>query len=108
MLKQLNRDERLRLMQFICSFAWADLQIRPEERAFVARMIGRLKLEEEEQRQVQAWLEMPPSPEGVDPTQIPMEHRKLFVETIAALITADGEISPEEAENLSLFMQLVS
>ncbi len=107
MLDQLNRDERLRLMQFICSFAWADLQIRPEERSFVARMIGRLELDDVERRQVQEWLKTPPSPEEVDPTSIPLEHRRTFVESIEGIISADGEISAEEYENLMLFKQLL-
>jgi len=107
MLDQLNRDERLRLMQFICSFAWADLQIQPEERSFVARMIGRLELDDAERRQVQEWLKTPPSPEGVDPTSIPLEHRRTFVESIEGIISADGEISAEEYENLMLFKQLL-
>ncbi len=108
MLDQLNRDERLRLMQFVCSFAWADLQIRPEERSFVARMIGRLELDDVERRQVQEWLKTPPSPEGVDPTSIPLEHRRTFVESIEGIISADGEISAEEYENLMLFKQLLA
>lgn len=108
MLDQLNRDERLRLMQFVCSFAWADLQIRPEERSFVARMIGRLELDDDERRQVQGWLQTPPSPEGVDPTSIPLEHRRTFVESIEGIISADGEISAEEYENLTLFKQLLA
>ncbi len=108
MLDQLGNDERLRLMKFVCSFAWADLKIRPEERAFVARMIGRLELDNEERRQVEAWLRMPPSPEGIDPTTIPLAHRKTFIESIEGTISADGEVSAEERENLSLFMQLLS
>ncbi len=108
MLDQLDRDERLRLMKFVCSFAWADLKIRPEERAFVARMIGRLELDNEERRQVEAWLKMPPSPEDIDPTTIPLAHRKIFLESIEGIITADGEVSAEERENLSLFVQLLS
>ena len=51
---------------------------------------------------------MPPSPEGIDPTTIPLAHRKTFVESIEGIIIADGEVSAEERENLSLFMQLLS
>ena len=108
MLESLDRSERLQHMKFVCSFAWADLKIRPEERAFVTRMIGRLELDNEERRQVEAWLKMPPSPEGIDPTMIPLAHRKTFVECIEGIISADGEVSAEERENLSLFMQLLS
>ena len=57
MLGQLDRAERLRLMKFVCSFAWADLEIRPEERAFVARLVRRLELDPDERRRVESWLE---------------------------------------------------
>ena len=29
------------LMRFVCSFAWADLEVKPEERKLVARLIRR-------------------------------------------------------------------
>ena len=106
-LDRLDRGERLRLMKFVCSFAWADLQIRPEEREFVARMIERLGLDEAEARQVASWLKLPPRPESVDPTQIPIEHRRLFVESIQGIIEADGEIAVEERENLDLLRRLL-
>jgi tellurite resistance protein len=97
----------MRLMQFVCSFAWADLEIRPEERSFVARLISRLDLDRSEARQVAAWMELPPEPEGIDPTLVPLEHRKLFLESVEGVIHADGEISPEERENLTLFRHLL-
>jgi len=28
-MDHLTRDDRLRLVKFVCSFAWADLEIRP-------------------------------------------------------------------------------
>ena len=106
-LARLDRGERLQLMKFVCSFAWADLEIRPEEREFVARMIRRLGLDEGEARQVASWLELPPHPESVDPTQIPIEHRQLFVDSIHGIIEADGEVAPEEQENLDLLEKLL-
>ena len=98
----------MRLMKFVCSFAWADLEIRPEERDFVADMVRRLELDEEEKRRVEGWLELPPSPEAVDPTRVPMAHRRLFVEAVEKVIIADGEIAPEERENLRLFKSLLA
>jgi predicted RND superfamily exporter protein/CRP-like cAMP-binding protein len=92
----LARDQRMRLMRFVCSFAWADHAIQPEERTFVARLMRRLELDVGEQRQVEAWLREPPEP--VDPAEVPPEHRLLFVESVAALLLADGEIAPEELE----------
>ncbi len=106
-IARLDRSERLQLMQFVCSFAWADLEIRPEEREFVARMIRRLGLDEDEARQVAGWLKLPPRPESVDPTQIPIEHRQLFVDSIRGIIEADGDVAVEEQENLDLLEKLL-
>jgi len=52
-------------------------------------------------------LEVPPPPEEVDPTDIPREHRQLFLDTIRDVITADGEVARDEWENLALFEQLL-
>ena len=46
MLSKLSRPERLRLMRFVCAFAWADLQVRKEERTFVKRLMDQLELDE--------------------------------------------------------------
>ncbi len=107
MLDQLDRRDRLRLVEFVCSFAWADLEIQPEERTFVSRLIRRLDLDEQEDLQVQQWLDRPPSLDDLDPTSIPAEHRRLFVEAIGGLISADGEISDEERETFEIFQQLL-
>ncbi len=107
MLEELDRDERLRLMRFVCSFAWADLEVQSEERSFVSGMIRRLDLDDMEKRQVEEWLETPPPPESVDPTQIPLEHRQLFVQCVEEVVGADADVSPEEGENLTLFKELL-
>ena len=103
----LNRNDRLRLVKFVCSFAWADLEIRPEERAFVDHIVQSLELNAEDQSKVKGWMEVPPSPESVDPTQIPLAQRKLFLESIEGVICADGEVAPEERENLALLRELL-
>ena len=51
MLDQLDRSDRLRLVEFVCSFAWADFEIQPEERDFIAQLIRRLELGDEDDRQ---------------------------------------------------------
>jgi hypothetical protein len=106
-IQALDRGARLQLMKFVCSFAWADLEIRPEERAYVGALITRLELDPDEQRQVEGWLKLPPRPESIDPTQIPSEHRRLFVDAIRGIIESDGEVSAEEQENLSLLEMLL-
>lgn len=104
MLDKLPREERLRLMRFICSFAWADLEIRPKERAFVHGLVQQLGLSADEAQQVEGWLQSPPA--SVDPARIPRAHRQIFLDTVRQMIAADGEISEEEQENLSLLEQL--
>lgn len=107
MLKDLNREDRLRLMKFVCSFAWADLEVRPEEREFVSDLIERLQLTSDEARQVRGWLESPPRPDQVDPNDVPVQHRQVFVDTARAVIEQDGEVNEEEAFTLALFERLV-
>ena len=107
MLDQLDRRERMRLMKFVCSFAWADLEIRQEEREFVRDMIARLALDEADRAAVQGWLDVPPELESVDPTLVPAEHRRVFIEAIEGVIASDGEIAPEERESFRIFRDLV-
>jgi uncharacterized tellurite resistance protein B-like protein len=107
MLKKLSREDRLRLMRFVCSFAWADLEVRDSERVLVKKMVKELGLDKADIAQVDGWLELPPKPEEVDPASIPRDHKRLFVEAARAMISADGEIDPEERESLALLEQLI-
>lgn len=97
----------MQLMRFVCSFAWADLEIQPEERAFVARLVQRLELDERERVQVAKWLKLPPRAEQVDPQDVPLEHRRLFLEAARQLVGQDGVISDGEAESFELLEQLL-
>ena len=107
MLDQLDRHDRLRLVEVVCSFAWADFEIQPEERVFIARLIQRLDLDKEEDLKVQQWLDRPPKIDDLDPTSISASHRRVFVDEIEGLIGADGEISDEEQESFEIFKQLL-
>ncbi len=106
-MKKLSQKDRLRLMKFVCSFAWADLEVKEAERTFVSKMVDKLGLDAEERAQVQKWLEVPPRAEEIDPTRIPPEHRQGFLDAIRDVVTADGEVSKEEWENLELFELLL-
>src|SRR5688572_13227677 len=106
-LKTLDREERLQLMKFVCSFAWADLEVRDEERSFVLKLVDKLGLDSDEIARVEEWLELPPPPEEVDPASIPRSHRQLFLDAARAMVIVDGEVDPEEAENLALLELLV-
>lgn len=107
-LSQLSKEDRLRLVKFVCSFAWADLQVADSERTFVHKLVRKLRLDAEEKKLVDDWLEIPPRPEELDPAEIPREHRALFLSTAREMIEADGEIAEEEVENFALFEQLLS
>jgi len=106
MLDSLSRDDRLRLMKFVCSFAWADLEVQDDERAFVGRLMKALGLEEDRE-QIEAWLRRPPRPEEVDPTRVPRAHRELFLDAAKMLFNADGVVDPKERENFELLEQLL-
>jgi uncharacterized tellurite resistance protein B-like protein len=108
MFDQLDRSERMRLMKFVCSFAWADLEVRPEERRFIADMVAKLTLDDDERVRVEGWLQVPPEPEAVDPTAVPAAHREVFLDAIRGVIAADGEIAPAEYESFRLFQDLVT
>ncbi len=107
-LDDLDSRQRLQLIKFVCSFAWADLEVRAAERSFVARLVERLELDARERRQVRRWLDRPPAPDSVDPMTIPPMHRKSFLEAIEGVVAADGEISAEERESLAVLQDLLA
>lgn len=106
-LAGLTRRERLQLMRFVCAAVWADLDVGPSEKSFILNLALRLGLPEDEIERVQEWLEMPPTPEEVDPTDIPPEHRKLFRDEIEAAMTADHVLDGPERESLRLLYELL-
>ncbi|MDP6977218.1 MAG: TerB family tellurite resistance protein [Myxococcota bacterium] len=107
MLQDLDRAERMRLMKFVCSFAWADLEIHRREREFVSRLVGRLELTKDEEVEVAGWLEVPPPAGELDPTTIPAQHRAVFVAAVRGMVEADGVVNQDERDCLTLFEQLL-
>jgi uncharacterized membrane protein YebE (DUF533 family) len=107
MLTKLSKSERLLLLKFVCAFAWADLVVKDSERALVKRLIGKLRLDKDEAKQVEQWLKTPPKPEEIDPNKVPRAHKKLFLDAARQMIAVDGEIDPAELENLQLLEQLL-
>jgi uncharacterized tellurite resistance protein B-like protein len=105
-VKNLTRAERMLLLRFVCSCAWADREIHPEERAFVLRLVRKLELDAGERQEVEAWLASP-SFEPVDPAAVPKEHRRQFLHAAESVITADGQIARSEQEQLLRFAKLV-
>jgi tellurite resistance protein len=107
-LQSLSKEERLLLLKFVCAFAWADLKIEDSERKFVHRLVKRLQLDPDEARQVDGWLDVAPAPSEVDPNLVPRRHRQIFIDAARAMIFADGEVDPEERENLELLKALLA
>jgi uncharacterized tellurite resistance protein B-like protein len=106
-MKRLKKEERLQLLRFVCSFAWADFEIQPEEKQYVIDLMRKLDMPADEAAQVEEWLKLPPVVDQVDPTEIPKKHRELFLENVRGVVMADGVLAPEEQENLRLFEELV-
>jgi tellurite resistance protein len=103
----LDRAQKLKLLEFVCSFAWTDLKVQQPERDMVMRIAGQLGLDDAGVQQVQGWLASPPPAEEVDPTRIPREHRQLFMDAALAVAQADGKIVPAERDQLALFRDLL-
>ncbi len=106
-LERLSIDDRMLLLRFVCSFAWADQVVRPQEREFVRRLVSRLDLNPSERREALGWLDSPPSPDSVDPNLVPAEHRSLFLKSAESIIAADDEITEDEREMLVTFARLL-
>ncbi len=106
-MQRLEKKDRMRLMRFVCSFAWADLEVQNEERVFVGKLVKQLDLDEEEAEEVEQMLNRPPKPEEVDPAMIPRQHREVFLDAVYAVIASDGCIAPEEHENYRLLQDLL-
>ena len=106
-VKDLDKESRLRLVRFVCSFAWADLKVQDSERSFVGRLLKELGLDEDERKAADEWLTVPPMPEDVDPTDIPDAHRQIFLSTALQVVGADGNVDPAEMEMLTLFEKLL-
>ena len=107
LIARAGNEQELRAQFEKHGLAWADLEVVPAERAFVARLVDRLGLSAEEQRHVKAWLDSPPDEDELDPHQIPVEHRETFIEAVRGVIRVDGEVSPEEEESLELLSELL-
>lgn len=107
-MKKLSHDERLRLMKFVCSFAWTDLEIADGERELIARLAADEAFDDSDREQIAAWLKVPPPVEEVDPTEIPPAHRHLFLEMARAVVAADGRVGERERDNLAVFEELVT
>jgi len=100
MFDSLSREEKLLLLQLVCSLAWADMEIRESERRFIERLVDKLELDAEACAEARAWLQVAPSPHALDTGKIPKEHRRAFIATARALIYVDGDVDADERAQL--------
>jgi uncharacterized tellurite resistance protein B-like protein len=107
-LASLPRAERLQLLEFVCSFVWADLAVGRAERGFVEKLMRQAHLHADEAALVRGWLETPPPVDDLDPNRIPLAHRKLFVEAMREAVAADGVIAEAERDTLRTFEDLLN
>lgn len=105
---QLSRAEAMQLLEFVCSFAWTDLEVQQQERDLIMQTAGRLALDQRDINQVKAWLLVPPPADDVDPNRVPRQHRELFLRAAEAAIRADGRVVPAERDALALFRGLLA
>lgn len=108
MFDALNRDERLLLLKVVCAFAWTDLEVKAREQSLVERLIRRVGLGTEDSEEVRGWLHVAPAPGSVDPSAIPLAHRRAFVEAARTMIYADGEVDAEERAELEKLEQALA
>lgn len=101
-----TREERALLIRFVCSFAWADSEIRREERALVERLARSLGLEDDESCPTASWLDGPPGASSDDSPAVPREHRTAYLHALLSIVTADMEVSPAERAALGRFLRL--
>lgn len=106
-MKELDQEQKLLLMGFCCSFAWADMELHPSERAAILKLVDRLHIDERGKAKVQQWLKSPPPPDDLDPYAIPKEARADFLAECEAIIRADGVVHPEETETMSLLTRVL-
>ena len=107
-LEKLSREDRMKLMRFVCAFAWADLKVADEERLFVSGLMQKMDLTDTESAEVASWMTHPPAPEDVDPMEIPTQHKEIFLSAVREMGKADGEIAKHEADTYVLLEQLLA
>lgn len=104
---RIDQAMKLDLMRFACAFAWADLEVQPEERAYLLALMERLEIDKPGDRtRVMRWLKAPPNEDEIDPLAVPLASRETFLKECEEVIRADGVIHPEETEAYTLLKKI--
>lgn len=106
-MKELDHAQRLQLMEFVCSFAWTDLEVADAERKLILEMANSPEFDDADRIKIRGWLDAPPPIDDVDPTRIPHEHRQAFLDAIRSVVEVDGRVANTERDSLAIFEELV-
>jgi len=96
MLDKLDRTTRLRLLRMVAAAAWLDGEIHDKERAFVEKLLEKMKVPPDEMTTVRGYLDKPPHPAEIDPSKLPPELRETLVKLVWQLIGSDENVDEEE------------
>jgi len=100
----LTEAERIELMRFMCSFAWADGEVQAGERVVLERVLNSLNLNPDDRAKAETWLSEAPDMTAFDFAAIPAKTRGVFVDHAFEVASADGGLAVEEMRHLKMFM----
>jgi uncharacterized tellurite resistance protein B-like protein len=96
------------LMKFVCSMAWADLEVVAPEREAMRSLMQKVGLDDaEHKRLVELWLQVPPPVDDLDPHAIPLDQRELFLRECQTMVEADGVVVDEERDAMELLRAIL-
>lgn len=101
----LTEAERVDLVRFLCSFAWADGEVQAQERTVLERVLGGVGLSAEARAKAAAWLLAPPDMDGFDFAAIGADKRALFIDEAFEVAAADEALAAEEVRHLQMFLR---
>ncbi len=102
---ELTESDRTELMRFLCSFAWADGEVQPQEKTMLERVLGGLNMSPEARAKVEPWLTAPPDVEGRELKAIDDAKREAFIDFAYEVAAADGEIAADELKHMKMFLR---
>lgn len=96
MIRDLSRDDRDRLFQYLIAAMWADGEVAPEELDVLTDMLLELELDAGEMQRVTAMLHSRPRVDELKASDVPLAHREMLVDAVRRGVLADGEVSERE------------
>jgi hypothetical protein len=101
-----SEKAKRRIMRFAIACAWADLELDAAELDVIFELALELRLDAIGRALLFEWIEMPPAPEDVDPTQLDPAEARLCLAIAKRVIEADGKKTEEECALYSLLAEL--